>query len=581
MSDKEKLSVYLNKSKLLSNVDYEKKIRIAILGSFTLNGLEETIRVKCAEKKIRCTTYVSGYNQYSQEIYDEKSQLYKFSPDITFLIIDSRDVLGGLFLNPYSVSVKERKTFPTDKSDEIINLAQTFVNKSKSKLILSNFNIPSYSPIGINETREEYGLHDMIVDLNRIVKSTMSDKSEIYIYDLNSFITKFGESNVFDYKQYFYGDVRISLDYIPYLAEELMGYVKAVLGLNKKCIVLDLDNTLWGGIVGEDGFEGIKLGDDPVGRAYAEFQHNLLALNQRGVLLAINSKNNFDDAMQIIKEHPNMVLKEDNFTCIRINWNDKAVNMKEISDELNIGLDSMVFFDDDPVNREYVKSNLPEIQIVEISDPSNSSKILKSMNDFQVLKITDEDTTRNKMYLEQRKRTELKTQVGDLQDFLKQLSISVKIKNADNFTIPRISQLTLKTNQFNLTTRRYQEEDIKKFSQDKDKIVECAQVQDKFGDNGITGVYVINKDNKQEWTIDTFLLSCRVIGRGVEDGMLYQIIEKARKEGVSKVRGEYIKTKKNKPAENFFPNFGFKKEGNFWIFDTKNHFKKPEYLVMS
>ena len=524
---------------------------------------------------------MSGYNQYSQEIYDEKSQLYKFSPDITFLIIDSRDVLGGLFLNPYSVSVKERKTFPTDKSDEIINLAQTFVNKSKSKLILSNFNIPSYSPIGINETREEYGLHDMIVDLNRIVKSTMSDKSEIYIYDLNSFITKFGESNVFDYKQYFYGDVRISLDYIPYLAEELMGYVKAVLGLNKKCIVLDLDNTLWGGIVGEDGFEGIKLGDDPVGRAYAEFQHNLLALNQRGILLAINSKNNFDDAMQIIKEHPNMVLKEDNFTCIRINWNDKAVNMKEISDELNIGLDSMVFFDDDPVNREYVKSNLPEIQTVEISDPSNYSKILKSMNDFQVLKITDEDTTRNKMYLEQRKRTELKTQVGDLQDFLKQLGISVKIKNADNFTIPRISQLTLKTNQFNLTTRRYQEEDIKKFSQDKDKIVECAQVQDKFGDNGITGVYVINKDNKQEWTIDTFLLSCRVIGRGVEDGMLYQIIEKARKEGVSKVRGEYIKTKKNKPAENFFPNFGFKKEGNFWIFDTKNHFKKPEYLVMS
>ena len=581
MSDEEKLSVYLNKSKLLSNVDFEKKIRIAILGSFTLNGLEETIRVKCAEKKIQCTTYVSGYNQYSQEIYDEKSQLYKFSPDITFLIIDSRDVLGGLFLNPYSVSVKERKTFPTDKSDEIINLAQTFVNKSKSKLILSNFNIPSYSPIGINETREEYGLHDMIVDLNRIVKSTMSDKSEIYIYDLNSFITKFGESNVFDYKQYFYGDVRISLDYIPYLAEELMGYVKAVLGLNKKCIVLDLDNTLWGGIVGEDGFEGIKLGDDPVGRAYAEFQHNLLALNQRGILLAINSKNNFDDAMQIIKEHPNMVLKEDNFTCIRINWNDKAVNMKEISDELNIGLDSMVFFDDDPVNREYVKSNLPEIQTVEISDPSNSSKILKSMNDFQVLKITDEDTTRNKMYLEQRKRTELKTQVGDLQDFLKQLGISVKIKNADNFTIPRISQLTLKTNQFNLTTRRYQEEDIKKFLQDKDKIVECAHVQDKFGDNGITGVYVINKDNKQEWTIDTFLLSCRVIGRGVEDGMLYQIIEKARKEGVSKVRGEYIKTKKNKPAENFFPNFGFKKEGNFWIFDTKNHFKKPEYLVMS
>jgi FkbH-like protein len=581
MSDEEKLSVYLNKSKLLSNVNYEKKIRIGILGSFTLNGLEETMRVKCDDKKTQCITYVSGYNQYNQEIFDEKSHLYKFSPDITFLIIDSRSILGELFFNPYSVSVGERKQFVQSKSEEIINLAKMLVKKSKSKLILSNFSVPSYSPIGINETREEFGLHDMIRDLNQNIKIGLKLEPEIYIYDLNSFVTKFGENNVFDYKQYFYGDVRISLEYIPYLAEELMGYVKAVLGLNKKCIVLDLDNTLWGGIVGEDGFEGIKLGDDPVGRAYAEFQHNLLALNQRGILLAINSKNNLDDAMQIIKEHPNMILREDNFVCTRINWNDKVVNMKEISDELNIGLDSMVFFDDDPINREYVKSNLPEIQTVDISDPSNYSKILKAMNDFHMLKITDEDTTRNKMYLEQRKRTELKTQVGDLQDFLKQLSISVKIKNADNFTIPRISQLTLKTNQFNLTTRRYQEEDIRKFSRDKGKIVECAQVQDKFGDNGITGVYVINKDNKQEWTIDTFLLSCRVIGRGVEDGMLYQIIEKARKEGVSKIRGEYIKTKKNKPAENFFPTFGFKKEGNFWVFDTKNNFKKPEHLVIS
>ncbi len=581
MPDEEKLSSYLNKSKLIPNSNYEKKIRIAILGGFTLNGLEETMRVKCDEKRIQCTTYVSDYNQYNQEILDEKSQLYKFSPDITFLIIDSRTILGKLFLNPYSVSIEERKQFVQNKSDEIINLAKSLVEKSKSKLVISNFSVPSYSPIGINETREEFGLHDMVRVLNENIKIGLSTEPEIFIYALNSFVTRFGENNVFDYKQYFYGDVRISLDYIPYLAEELMGYIKAVLGLNKKCIVLDLDNTLWGGIVGEDGFEGIKLGDSPVGRAYTEFQHNLLALNQRGILLAINSKNNFDDAMQIIKDHPNMVLKEDNFVCIRINWNDKVVNMKEISDELNIGLDSMVFFDDDPVNREYVKSNLPEIQTVDISDPSNSSKILKSINDFQMLKITDEDMTRNKMYLEQRKRTELKTQVGDLQDFLKQLNISVKIKNADSFTIPRISQLTIKTNQFNLTTRRYQEEDIRKFSQDKDKIVECAQVEDKFGDNGITGVYIINKDNKQEWTIDTFLLSCRIIGRGVEDGMLHQIIEKARKEGVSKIRGEYIKTKKNKPAENFFPTFGFKKEGNFWILDTKNHFKKPQHLVMS
>ena len=584
MPDEKKLSAYINKSKLIPNSNSEKKIRIAILGGFTLNGLEETLRVKCDEKKIQCTTYVSGYNQYNQEILDEKSQLYKFSPDITFLIIDSRNALGEFFLNPYSISVEERKLFVENKSNEIINLAKELVKKSKSKLVISNFNIPSYSPIGISEVKEEFGLHDMIRSLNQKIKVGFSLEPEIIIYDLNSFITAFGEHKVFSYKEFFYGDIRISLDCIPYLAEELIGYVTAVLGLSKKCVVLDLDNTLWGGIVGEDGFEGIKLGDDPVGRSYVEFQHNLLALNQRGILLAINSKNNFDDAIQVINEHPNMVLKEENFACIRINWNDKVTNMKEISDELNIGLDSMVFLDDDPANIEYVNSNLPEISSIHMPADNchNNSLHLKSISSsFNVLKITDEDKTRNQMYLEQRKRTELKTQVGNLEEFLKQMSISVHIKNADNFTIPRISQLTLKTNQFNLTTRRYQEEDIRKFSQNNEKIVGCAQIQDKFGDNGITGAYIINKDNERQWTIDTFLLSCRVIGRGIEDGILCHIIENARKDGISQVRGEYIKTKKNQPAENFFENFGFKKEGDFWIFDTKNQFRKPEHLVIS
>ena len=581
MFDEEKLSTYLNRSKLLTNISYEKKIRIAILGSFTLNGLEETIRVKCADKKIQCSIYVAGYNQYNQEILNKKSELYKFSPDITFLIIDSRDILGELFLNPYSISVQERKNLETEKNDAIINLAQTFVDNSKSKLILSNFSIPSYSPIGINEMKEEFGLHEMIGSLNYKIKTIFRSKPDIFIYDLNSFITKFGEKNVFDYKQFFYGDVKVSLDHIPYLAEEFMGYVKAVLGLNKKCIVLDLDNTLWGGIVGEDGFEGVKLGDDPIGRAYVEFQRHLLALNQRGIILAINSKNNFDDAIEVIRNHPNMILKEDNFACFRINWNDKMVNIKEIAEELNIGLDSIVFFDDDPINRDYMRSTLPQVLTVELSDSSSYSETLKSMNDFQVLKITNEDIKRSKMYLDQRKRTELQNQVGDLQDFLKQLNISVKIKKADEYTIPRISQLTLKTNQFNLTTRRYQEEDIRKFVNEKNKIVECAQIQDKFGDNGITCVYIVNKENQHEWFIDSFLLSCRVMGRGVEEALLSQIIERAKTEGITKVKAEYIKTKKNKPTENFLSDFGFIKNGDVWIFETHKPIKKPEHLVIS
>ena len=581
MFGEEKLSTYLNRSKLLSNADCENKIRVAILASFTLNGLEETIRVKCGDKKIQCSTYIAGYNQYNQEILDEKSELYKFSSDITFLIIDTRNVLGELFFNPYSISVEDRKQFVKTKSDEIINLAKIFVNKTQSKLILSNFVIPTYSPYEINEAREKFGLQDMVRALNQNIKIELCNDPKIYLHDLNSFVTKFGENNVFDYKQFFYGDLKISLDYIPYLAEEFMGYVKAVLGLNKKCIVLDLDNTLWGGIVGEDGFEGIKLGDGPIGRAYVEFQRHLLALNQRGVILAINSKNNFDDAIEIIRKHPNMILKEDNFASFRINWNDKVVNMKEIAEELNIGLDSIVFFDDDPINRDYMRSAFPQVLTIELSDSSSYSQILKSMNDFQVAKITNEDIKRSKMYLDQRKRTELQKQVGNLEDFLKQLNISAKIKKADQYTIPRISQLTLKTNQFNLTTRRYQEEDIRKFVSDDKKIVECAQIKDKFGDNGITGVYIVNKENKQEWLIDTFLLSCRVMGRGIEEALLGQIIERAKMEGIKKVKAQYIKTKKNKPAENFLSDFGFVRNGDIWVFETTKSIKKPEHLVIS
>ena len=203
-----------------------------------------------------------------------------------------------------------------------------------------------------------------------------------------------------------------------------------------------------------------------------------------------------------------------------------------------------------------------------------------SINDFHVLKITNEDVKRGQMYVQQRQRSELKTQSSNLDDFLKQLKIKIRMKEANEFTIPRISQLTLKTNQFNLTTKRYQEEDIRNFSKNKNKIIGCVQVEDKFGDNGITGAYIINKDNADEWTIDTFLLSCRVIGRGVEDGILDYIIKKAKESGVKKINGEFIPTKKNKPAEDFLSNFGFKKENNFWVYDISNYVKKSLPLEM-
>ena len=575
-----KLSEYISLSQTIDVTKSSKKIKVGILSSFTINGLGETLTVKCSELDIECKSYVAGYNQYNQEILDPKSKLYLSSPDITFLIIDIRTLLNELFHHPYSISSSDRKKIVKEKISELRNLVLQFKKNCSSKLIISNFSLPSYSPSGLIETKSEFGFHDMINEINQELSKIAKDESSVYVYNFNQFVSKFGEKNIFDYRQFFIGDIKIAFDYIPYLANDLMGYVKPMLGLNKKCIVLDLDNTLWGGVVGEDEFDRIELGQSSNGKAFVEFQKHLLSLWQQGIILAINSKNNFEDAIKIIREHPDMVLKEEHFASLQINWNDKAQNLKVISEELNIGLGSIVYFDDDPVNQERIKQEIPEVLTVKLpDDPSQYTDILMSLNDFNVLQKTDEDLKRGKMYSQQRQRVELEQSTKSIDDFLKQLNIKVKIKKADKFTIPRISQLTLKTNQFNLTTKRYQEEDILKFSNDNNMIVGCAQIEDKFGDNGITNVFIIEKNDK-EWKIDTFLLSCRVIGRGIEDAIISYILKEAKNQGVEKIRADFIPTKKNSPAEVFLPNCGFKKENEYWAYDLSNPVKSPNHLLL-
>lgn len=577
------LSYFIAKARSIDGRSFQKKIKVAILSSFTINGLEEALRVKCAESDITCATYLCGYGQYNQDILDQSSKLYEFSPDITFMIIDTRSVLSTLFYTPYTIPANDRRTYIDKRVADFVNLVKTFKNRTGSKLVLTNCSIPTYSPYGICEVRTEYGLKEMVYDFNARLSDAFRSDPQVFLFDFNSFVAKYGEINVLDYRQFLVGDIKVSLSYIPHLAEELMGYVKANLGVNRKCIVLDLDNTLWGGIIGEDGFDRIDLSLKPPGMAFMEFQRVLLALYQRGVILAINSRNNEDEALRAIRDHPFMVLREEHFATMKINWSDKISNMKEIAQELNIGLDSIVYFDDDPINRELMSKAIPQIKTIDLpDDPSLYASTLMQINDFNTLVMTNEDRKRGEMYREEHKRTELKRSSSNLEDFLKQLEIRVTMKKANNFTIPRIAQLTLKTNQFNLTTRRYQEEDVETLAQDHTKLIGCAQTQDKFGDNGITGVYIVNKNHEdKEWFIDTFLLSCRVMGRGIEDAMMGYILSKAKEEGVIKVKAEFIPTKKNKPCEQLLPNFGFKKEGEQWVYTYNVPIKQTNHVELN
>ncbi len=580
MPEENSLSEYINKSNEITKV-FDKKIRIALLSSFTINGLSEILKVKSIERSISCTVYEAPYNQYSQQILNKKSDLYKFSPDITFLILDTRNIFGEIFRFPYSISHLERAKIVENKINEIKNLLNKYIKNSNSKIIVTKLNIPSFSPNGIFESKTEYGFYNMIEDFNKQIIKNYFNSESVFVYDFDKFITKNGEDNVFNYSQFFFGDLKISMNFLPMLGQDLMKYVIGYLGITKKCIVLDLDNTLWGGIVGEDGFNGIKLGPEPPGNAFMEFQRVLLSLHQRGIILAINSKNNFEDAIKVIREHPYMILKEEHFATMRINWNDKVSNMKEIVEEINIGSESLVFIDDDPVNREFVKLVFPEILVVNLSnDPSSYVREIENLIDFSVLKITDEDRNRGKMYLKQKKIIELEKTSIDLQTFLSQLNLKIIIKDVNEFTLPRVSQLILKTNQFNLTTKRYQDKEIEKMIQDSNFIVTSIQVEDKFGDNGITGVFIIKKESKKEWRIDTFLMSCRIMGRDIEKGIMTYIINKAKENSVEKINADFIPTQKNKPIENFLSDHKFKKNGQFWTYIVKSKIKLPEYLSM-
>ena len=561
----------------------DKNIRISILASFTINGIKEILTVECCELGISPEFYIGSYNQYFQEILNPDSALYRFTPDVIIVFIDIMTIWGEQYFLPYLISEKDRMGWVDEKANEIQLLIKGMKEHSAAKILLHNFAVPLHSPLGILENKQEFGFIEATEELNNYLRDSFKLDSRVFIFDYNSFCSGIGKQNIMDHKMYYLGDMKLDLKHMPSLAREYLSYIKPILSLTKKCIVLDLDNTLWGGVVGEDGFEGIKLGPTPEGRPFLELQRYLLSLFHRGVILAINSKNNFDDAIKVIKEHPDMILKEQHFATMQINWNDKISNMKAISAALNIGMESLVFIDDDKLNREMVKGALPEVLVVDLPDDTSCYlKTLMEIDSFNTLHLTDEDRKKGEMYAAQKRRHEVMKVSTDITEYLKKLEIVVKIEKANPFTIPRISQLTQKTNQFNMTTKRYLDEDIKQFTISNNFLVISIKVEDRFGDNGITGVVIVEKEC-EKWRIDTFLLSCRVLGRKVDEVLLAYIIEQARKGDAKTLIGVFVHTKKNIPAKEFYKNNGFalikkEEEMEIWEYDLRNDYPFLGYI---
>ena len=392
---------------------------------------------------------------------------------------------------------------------------------------------------------------------NAMLYETAKTQNHLKIIDFSDFVSQ-TPIPVLDWKYYYISQSLISPKLSANFYSWFLKKLEAIQGKRKKCLVLDCDDTLWGGILGEDGIEGIQIGDTYPGFAFRDFQEAILEAVNHGVILAICSKNNESDLLEVWEKHPNMRIRQNHISAYRINWNDKATNIQEIADELNIGVDSMVFIDDNPAERMLVQQTLSEVAVPDFPEhPYQLSSFFKSVYEkyFQVYKLTDEDKSKTQQYVANAERSVLKKNFTDIEAYLESLEMELTVRFADKFTISRIAQMTQKTNQFNLTSIRYYENEIQDLINN-NNLVLCLSVKDKFGDNGITVVTIIRL-NGSNATIDNFLLSCRILGRGIESAVMNYLLNDLKHRGISKVFSKYIPTKKNKLTEHFYEKNGF------------------------
>ena len=424
-----------------------------------------------------------------------------------------------------------------------------------NKLFIIFTIVPLYT---INYVTSNAKLENTVTNYNRKIYDIAAVYNNVKIVDIMDFYRTFSSEQLIDWKYFFISQIPINPKLVPQFKNWLSRQLDILVLKRKKCVVLDLDNTLWYGVLGEDGIDGIKMGEDYPGNAYRFFQAYLLELSSKGIVLAICSKNNESDVLAVWENHPDILLKKDIFSTYRINWNNKADNIRDITQELNISLDSVVFIDDNPAERELIKQAVPEVCVPEFpAHPYLFPVFIKQLTDdfFSTYTLTSEDLSKTQQYKENAERTQYKKQFVDMNTYLRSLEIKLTVEQLNEFNKVRFAQMTQKTNQFNLTTKRYTETDIQSFA-DNGGLIYGLRVKDKFGDGGISGLIIITIDNEIAY-IDTFLLSCRILGREIEYEFINFILMKLKKIGLKNVKATYIKSGKNLQVEKFYDTIGF------------------------
>jgi FkbH-like protein len=546
--------------------------RVAFLRSFTLEPVLPLMRAQALLYGLDVSTWVSDFNAYAQEMLAPDSALYRFHADVVVLALQTRDLIPDIWTRFPDLSAAEVETLLSQAIADLRAWILAFRSHSQANLILHNMEIPCTPSMGLLDRQQQAGQTDAILKLNAEIQRLAREHTGIFVLDYDGLMARYGRERWHDERRWLTMRMPIAADALNSLAQEYVRFLLPLKGRICKALVVDLDNTLWGGVLGEEGLHGIQIGQEYPGAAFLQLQRALLDLYRRGVILAVCSKNNLPDAMEVFEKRAEMLLKPEHFAALRVNWQDKAQNLREIAAELNIGIDALAFLDDNPVERRRVTTELPEVTVIDLpSDPMEYAAALRSCPVFERLYLSAEDQERGRYYAEQRQRAELEQGAGSLEDFYRSLEMEAEFASVTPATLARVAQLTQKTNQFNTTTRRYTEQQIADLAQDPDWQVISLRMSDRFGDNGLVGVAILHHRGEVS-EIDTLLMSCRVIGRTVENAMLAMLAQEARECGSQRLQGWFLPTKKNVPARDFFAINGFKplreqEDGVLWELD--------------
>lgn len=569
------------KKALVSDGSTRIEKKIAVLGGSTTHDIIRILELFLLNYGIKPSFYESEYAQYWQDAMFDNQELQEFAPDIIYIHTSNRNITNYPVMNDSSEQVEiavqsayQHFEVMWDKLSEVYHCP----------IVQNNFELPFYRLMGNKEAVDIHGRTYFINRLNDKFYEYARNHKSFYVNDINYLSACYGLDKWGDPFYWHMYKYALCLSAIPTLSFNVANIIKSIYGKNKKALVLDLDNTLWGGIVGDDGVENLEIGQETsLGQVYTEFQSYIKSQKDIGVMLNISSKNEHENAIAGL-EHPDSVLAPQDFIIIKANWNPKSENIAQIAKELNIMPDSLVFVDDNPAEREIVRAQLPDVSVPEITSPEQYIRILDHSGFFEVTNLSEDDKKRNEMYKANVERQKQEERFTDYKQYLESLEMVGTIKSFEPFYMARIAQLTNKSNQFNLTTKRYTQAEIEEIAENPEYITLYGKLEDKFGDNGVVSV-VIGRKEEKTLHIDLWLMSCRVLKRDMEYAMMDSLVAACKDARIETILGYYYPTAKNKMVQKFYDLQGFTldkedESGNaVWSYQIEEHYENKNQVI--